>query len=218
LKLELQQLELGPGDMITITDQPHGTGNIIKTINAVSNNKAVEVESHTGLLSLIYHMEPSMEGRGFNATYRIKDYCLPWEELCGGSMGGCYTAKQRCDGHWDCPETGLDEEACWGCPAGHFLCGMGGIHQTGRTVCFSIHDRCNYQLNCADGTDERECTICQPGTFHCDSDRFVYVCLTRPLRGIHSSLKADNASLTSNYGGDAGGWFVGGRAMRRARR
>ncbi|XP_018932772.2 low-density lipoprotein receptor-related protein 10 isoform X1 [Cyprinus carpio] len=174
LKLELQQLELGPGDMITITDQPHGTGNIIKTINAVSNNKAVEVESHTGLLSLIYRMEPSMEGRGFNATYRIKDYCLPWEELCGGSMGGCYTAKQRCDGHWDCPETGLDEEACWGCPAGHFLCGMGGIHQTGRTVCFSIHDRCNYQLNCADGTDERECTICQPGTFHCDSDRCVF--------------------------------------------
>ncbi|XP_073693317.1 low-density lipoprotein receptor-related protein 10 [Garra rufa] len=174
LKLELQQLELGPRDMITITDLPHGTGNIIKTINAVSNNKAVEVESHTGFLSLIYHMEPSVEGQGFNATYRIKDYCLPWEELCGGSMGGCYTAKQRCDGHWDCPETGLDEEGCWGCQAGHFLCGMGGSHQTGRPICFSIHERCNYQLNCADGTDERECTICQPGTFHCDSDRCVF--------------------------------------------
>ncbi|XP_016410724.1 low-density lipoprotein receptor-related protein 10 [Sinocyclocheilus rhinocerous] len=224
LKLELQQLELGPRDMITITDQPHGTGNIIKTINAVSNNKAVEVESHTGLLSLIYHMEPSMEGRGFNATYRITDYCLPWEELCGGSMGGCYTAKQRCDGHWDCPETGLDEEACWGCPAGHFLCGMVGIHQTGRTVCFSIHDRCNYQLNCADGTDERECTICQPGTFHCDSvclragavmDRWTIFVLnfsllhvfistihffsvsqsaSLSLRGILQLLRQDNAS------------------------
>uniref|UniRef100_A0A8C2KBS8 Low density lipoprotein receptor-related protein 10 n=1 Tax=Cyprinus carpio TaxID=7962 RepID=A0A8C2KBS8_CYPCA len=173
LKLELQQLELGPRDMITIKDQSHGTGNIIKTINSVSNNKAVEVESHTGLLSLIYHMEPSLEGRGFNATYRIKDYCFPWEELCGGSMGGCYTAKQRCDGHWDCPETGLDEEGCWGCQAGHFLCGKGGF-QTGQPICFSIHDRCNYQLNCADGTDERECTICQPGTFHCDSDRCVF--------------------------------------------
>ncbi|XP_051754868.1 low-density lipoprotein receptor-related protein 10 [Ctenopharyngodon idella] len=178
LKLELQQLELGPRDMITITDQPHGTGNIIKTINSVSNNKAVDVESHTGLLSLIYHMEPSFEGRGFNATYRITDYCLPWEELCGGSLGGCYTRKQRCDGHWDCPETGLDEEGCWGCEAGHFLCGMGGIkkagHQLDHPVCFSIHERCNYQLNCADGTDERECTICQPGTFHCDSDRCVF--------------------------------------------
>lgn len=145
----------------------------------MSNNKAVDVESHTGLLSLIYHMEPSFEGRGFNATYRITDYCLPWEELCGGSLGGCYTRKQRCDGHWDCPETGLDEEGCWGCEAGHFLCGMGGIkkagHQLDHPVCFSIHERCNYQLNCADGTDERECTICQPGTFHCDSDRFVCV-------------------------------------------
>ncbi|XP_052458320.1 low-density lipoprotein receptor-related protein 10 [Carassius gibelio] len=173
LKLELQQLELGPRDKIIIKDQSHGTGNIIKTISSVSNNKAVEVESHTGLLSLIYHMEPSLEGRGFNATYRIKDYCFPWEELCGGSMGGCYSTKQRCDGHWDCPETGLDEEGCWGCQAGHFLCGKGGI-QTGQPICFSIHERCNYQLNCADGTDERECTICQPGTFHCDSDRCVF--------------------------------------------
>ncbi|TRY57488.1 hypothetical protein DNTS_014234 [Danionella cerebrum] len=178
LRLQLQQLEIGSQDTITITDQPFGMGNIIKTINSVSNNKAIEVESRTGLLSLIYHMEPSLEGRGFNATYRITDYCLPWEELCGGSIGGCYTSKQRCDGHWDCPETGLDEEGCWGCPAGQFFCGMGGIlkpgHQLGHPVCYSIHERCNYQLSCPDGTDERECSICQPGTFHCDSDRCVF--------------------------------------------
>ncbi|XP_056317274.1 low-density lipoprotein receptor-related protein 10 [Danio aesculapii] len=178
LKLELQQLDLGGNDLITITDQPYGMGNIIKTITFVSNNKAVEVESRTGLLSLIYRREPLLAGRGFNATYRITDYCLPWEELCGGSLGGCYTANQRCDGHWDCPETGLDEEACWGCKAGSFLCAMGGIkkagHQTENPVCYSIHERCNYQLNCPDGTDERECTICQPGTFHCDSERCVF--------------------------------------------
>lgn len=145
----------------------------------MSNNKAVEVESHTGFLSLIYHTQPASEGRGFNATYRITDYCFPWEGLCGGSMGGCYTQKQRCDGHWDCPETGLDEEGCGGCPAGHFLCGVGGMQKAGhplsRPVCFSIHERCNYQLNCADGSDEKECTICQHGTFHCDSDRFVCI-------------------------------------------
>lgn len=34
LKLELQQLELGPGDKIIITDQPHGAGNIIKTVSS----------------------------------------------------------------------------------------------------------------------------------------------------------------------------------------
>ncbi|XP_052006580.1 low-density lipoprotein receptor-related protein 10-like [Xyrauchen texanus] len=178
LKLELQQLDLGPGDTIIITDQPHGSGNVIKTISYVSNNKAVEVESHTGLLTLIYHTITASDGQGFNATYRITDYCLPWEGLCGGSDGGCYTLKQRCDGHWDCPETGLDEEGCGGCPAGHFLCGIGGMqkagHQQGKPNCFSIHERCNYQLNCADGSDERECTFCQPGTFHCDSDRCVF--------------------------------------------
>nr|XP_055055534.1 low-density lipoprotein receptor-related protein 10 [Misgurnus anguillicaudatus]XP_055055543.1 low-density lipoprotein receptor-related protein 10 [Misgurnus anguillicaudatus]XP_055055551.1 low-density lipoprotein receptor-related protein 10 [Misgurnus anguillicaudatus]XP_055055560.1 low-density lipoprotein receptor-related protein 10 [Misgurnus anguillicaudatus] len=178
LKLELQQLYLDRNDTIIITDRPYGTGNIIKTINNMSNNKAVEVESHTGLLSLIYRTPSASKGWGFNATYRIKDYCFPWEGLCGGSMGGCYTQKQRCDGHWDCPETGLDEEACGGCPAGHFLCGAGNLqkagHQMIRSVCFSINERCNYQLNCADGSDERECTICQHGTFHCDSDRCVF--------------------------------------------
>ncbi|XP_072543597.1 low-density lipoprotein receptor-related protein 10 [Salminus brasiliensis] len=176
LKLELQQLELGSGDTLMITDQSNGTGNVIKIITYTSNYKAVEVESQTGLLSLTYHTPAGSEGRGFNATYRIADYCLPWEGLCKGSEGGCYTQKQRCDGHWDCAETGLDEEGCGGCPAGHFSCGavQRTGHVIGRPFCYSLTDRCNYQLNCADGSDERECTVCQPGTFHCDSDRCVF--------------------------------------------
>ncbi|XP_026867323.2 low-density lipoprotein receptor-related protein 10 [Electrophorus electricus] len=178
LKLGLQQLELGSGDSLIITDQPGGAGNIIKTITCTSNYKTVEVESQTGLLSLTYNMQARSEGQGFNATYRIADYCLPWEGPCKGSEGGCFTQKQRCDGHWDCAETGVDEVGCGGCPAGHFPCGPLAMqrvsHLTSRPVCFSIHERCNYQLNCADGSDERECTICQPGTFHCDSDRCVF--------------------------------------------
>ncbi|XP_076145173.1 low-density lipoprotein receptor-related protein 10 [Alosa pseudoharengus] len=178
LRLQLQMLELGPGDTINITDQGHGTGHIIKTITCASNFKLLEVESHTGVLSLIYHTVPASEGRGFNATYRIAGYCLPWEGVCGGSEGGCYTQKQRCDGHWDCAATGRDEEGCMGCPRGHFPCGgaPGMPHSSGhygRPVCFTLKDRCNYQLNCVDGSDERECTICQLGTFHCDTDRCV---------------------------------------------
>lgn len=34
LKLELQHLELGPGDKIIITDQPNGAGKIIKTVSS----------------------------------------------------------------------------------------------------------------------------------------------------------------------------------------
>lgn len=142
-----------------------------------SNGKAVEVESHTGLLSIAYRTQAGSQGRGFNATYRVADYCLPWESPCKGSEGGCYTAKQRCDGHWDCIETGLDEEACGGCPAKSFPCVTLSLqrpgHLAGRSACYSISERCNYQLYCADGSDERECRICQPGTFHCDSDRWV---------------------------------------------
>lgn len=176
LKLEFQQLDLGSRDELIITDQSKGTGNVIKIINNSSNYKAVEVESQTGLLSVIYHTRAGSKGWGFNATYRIADYCLPWEGLCKGSEGGCYTQKQRCDGHWDCAETGLDEEGCGGCPAGHFPClsDKRTSHVIGRPFCYSLNERCNYQLNCADGSDERECTVCQPGTFHCDSDRCVF--------------------------------------------
>lgn len=45
---------------------------------------------------------------------------------------------------------------------------------SGRPVCYPVTERCNYQLYCADGSDERDCTVCQPGTFHCDSDRSVF--------------------------------------------
>ncbi|XP_076849580.1 low-density lipoprotein receptor-related protein 10-like [Brachyhypopomus gauderio] len=177
LRLDLRMVELGSGDSLVITDQPGGAGNIIKTITCTSNYKAVQVESRTGLLSLTYNMQAGSEGRGFNATYRIADYCLPWEGPCKGSEGGCFTQLQRCDGHWDCAETGLDEVGCGGCPAGQFPCGPLVVQRAGvmsRPVCFSIQDRCNYQLNCADGSDERDCTVCQPGTFHCDSDRCVF--------------------------------------------
>ncbi|TSN12237.1 Low-density lipoprotein receptor-related protein 10 [Bagarius yarrelli] len=178
LKLELQQLALGSGDSIIITDQPAGRGTIITTVTYISNYKTVEVASPTGLLSVIYRVAEASEGRGFNATYRIADYCLPWEGLCKGSVGGCYTPKQRCDGHWDCVETGLDEDGCGGCSAGYFPCGTLALQRAGhlvaRPACYSIKERCNYQLNCADGSDERECKVCQPGTFHCDSDRCVF--------------------------------------------
>ncbi|XP_060730853.1 low-density lipoprotein receptor-related protein 10 [Tachysurus vachellii] len=177
LKLELQQLALGSGDSLIITDQPAGGGSVITTVTYIYNYKTVEVESPTGLLSVIYHVQEASEGRGFNATYRIADYCLPWEGLCKGSEGGCYTPKQRCDGHWDCAETGLDEDGCGGCSAGYFPCGTLPQSRAGhlsRPTCYSIKERCNYQLNCADGSDERECKVCQPGTFHCDSDRCVF--------------------------------------------
>ncbi|XP_012995790.2 low-density lipoprotein receptor-related protein 10 isoform X2 [Esox lucius] len=181
LNLDLQQVELGPGDTLTITSRQQGTGDLIRTITSSSNYKTIQVASRTGLLSLTYHTLPGSEGQGFNATYRVGGYCPPWEGRCGGAAGGCYTQEQRCDGHWDCTETGRDEAGCRGCPWDQYACGgvgqravLGGHNFIGRPVCFPAKERCNYQLYCADGSDERECTICQPGTFHCDSDRCVF--------------------------------------------
>ncbi|CDQ76057.1 unnamed protein product [Oncorhynchus mykiss] len=181
LKLDLRLLELGPGDTVTITDRQQGTGELLKTITNASNYKTIQVESRTGLLSLTYRTLPGSEGLGFNATYRVGGYCPPWEGKCGGAAGGCYTQEQKCDGHWDCPETGHDEAGCRGCPRDQFACGVSGQRALlaghsflGRPVCFPAKERCNYQLYCSDGSDERDCSICQPGTFHCDSDRCVF--------------------------------------------
>ncbi|XP_048826723.1 low-density lipoprotein receptor-related protein 10 [Brienomyrus brachyistius] len=179
LRLDLQLLELGSGDTLTVTDQPQGQGNIIKTIKYTSNYKPVQVVSRTGLISLIYRTQQDSEGRGFNATYRIMGYCLPWEGVCRGPAGGCYTPEQHCNGQWDCPESGSDEDGCGGCPPGFFVCGGAaaqrpGGHYISQPICYSPKERCNYQLYCADGSDERECTACQPGTFHCDTDRCVF--------------------------------------------
>ncbi|KAL4623604.1 low-density lipoprotein receptor-related protein 10 [Arapaima gigas] len=181
LRLDLQLLKLGPGDTITVTEHPQGQGNVIKTITDASNYKPVQVVSRTGLLSLTYRTLPGSEGRGFNATYRISGYCLPWEHVCHGPSAGCYTSEQRCDGRWDCPDSGSDEEGCGGCERGMFACGGataqrpgGAGRYVGRPVCYLPKERCNYQLYCADGSDERDCTVCQPGTFHCDTDRCVF--------------------------------------------
>lgn len=175
LRLDLRQLVLGSGDKLTVYNREQGKGDVIKIITSSSNYKLVQVESHTGLLSLAYEKISDSTGIGFNATFHVGSYCPPWEGRCGGAAGGCFTQEQRCDGKWDCPETGKDEEGCGGCSPNQFPCGQRGMGPgIRRPVCYPVTERCNYQLNCADGSDERDCTVCQPGTFHCDSDRCVF--------------------------------------------
>ncbi|CAN9509275.1 unnamed protein product [Ophioblennius macclurei] len=180
LRLDLQQLVLGSGDRLSIYNRERGKGEIIKVITSASNFKSVQVESHTGLMSLVYKRLAGSDGSGFNATFHVGSYCPPWEGRCGGASGGCFTQEQRCDGKWDCPETGRDEEGCRGCGQSQFACGVAGQRAVvsgrfpSRPVCYPVTERCNYQLYCADGSDERDCTVCQPGTFHCDSDRCVF--------------------------------------------
>ncbi|XP_017288694.1 low-density lipoprotein receptor-related protein 10 isoform X2 [Kryptolebias marmoratus] len=180
LRLDLQQLVLGPDDRLTIYNREEGKGDILRNITNASNFKTVKVESHTGLMSLVYEIQRLSYGTGFKATFHVGSYCPPGEGRCGGAAGGCFTQEQRCDGKWDCPETGKDEQGCRGCSQNQFACGLSGqrtvasSHFAGRPVCYPVTERCNYQLYCVDGSDEKDCSVCQPGTFHCDSDRCVF--------------------------------------------
>lgn len=175
LILKLVSVDLGYGDAIQIYDGLKGEKRrLLGMVNYLNNSKPVTVESSTGRLSLSYRQPSSQASRrGFNATYQVWGYCLPWETPCGEGQR-CFSPQERCDGVWQCAETGRDEEGCRGCQKGTFPCGAGegGGGQSGR--CFKASDRCNYQQYCSDETDERNCLSCQPGTFHCDTDRCVF--------------------------------------------
>ncbi|XP_043913977.1 low-density lipoprotein receptor-related protein 10 [Protopterus annectens] len=165
--LKFVGIDLGLSDVIDVydglTEDPERR---LRTLDSLNNNKLVTVESLTNKMLVVYRMQGDSKERGFNATYQVQGYCLPWESPCGGD-GGCFSEAQRCDGLWDC-SSGKDEEACNKCPKDHYPCG-------GNTnMCFMKSDRCNYQTYCTDSADEKNCWTCQPGHFHCDNDRCIF--------------------------------------------
>ncbi|XP_069758036.1 low-density lipoprotein receptor-related protein 3 [Narcine bancroftii] len=131
-----------------------------------NNRRPLMMESSGGQLTVSYHTEAGSVGRGFNATYQVKGYCLPQEHPCGNE-GGCYADSERCDGWWQCPD-GKDEEGCGRCQKDEYPCdGSSGM-------CYPLNGRCNNRKNCPSGSDEYNCFSCQPGNFHCDTKTCVF--------------------------------------------
>nr|XP_056719649.1 low-density lipoprotein receptor-related protein 10 [Euleptes europaea] len=150
---------------------PHSR--LLRNLDYTSNGKVVSVDSPSSRAWVLYQAVPGTIRLGFNATYHVRGYCVPWDFPCGGSDGegaSCYSTAERCDGIWDCAN-GADEDGCGGCPQGQFPCGGRGISGA---ACYGPADRCNYQTFCADAADERRCHTCQPGNFRCRDGRCIY--------------------------------------------
>ncbi|XP_053551044.1 low-density lipoprotein receptor-related protein 3 [Bombina bombina] len=160
-------LMLGYNDYVQVFDGiGENSDRLMQTLSYRNNRHTVNVESANGQLTLTYHAWSKSIGHGFNATYKVKGYCLPSEHPCG-SGDVCFSESQQCDGWWHCPN-GKDEENCSSCQSNNYPC------ESGSGLCYSLLDRCNNQKNCPDGSDEKNCFTCQPGNFHCGTNLCIF--------------------------------------------
>lgn len=171
------ELRLGYDDYVQVYEGLGERGDrLLQTLSYRSNHRPVSLEAAQGRLTVAYHARARSAGHGFNATYQVKGYCLPWEQPCGGGgegasgdagEQGCFSEPQRCDGWWHCA-SGRDEQGCPACPPDQYPC------EGGSGLCYTPADRCNNQKSCPDGADEKNCFSCQPGTFHCGTNLCIF--------------------------------------------
>ncbi|XP_035848862.1 low-density lipoprotein receptor-related protein 12 isoform X2 [Sander lucioperca] len=156
----------GYGDYVKVYDGlEENPRRLLRVLTAFDSRAPVAVVSSSGQLRVHFYADKINAARGFNVTYQVDGFCLPWEVPCGGNWG-CYTEQQRCDGYWHCPN-GRDELNCSACQEDEFPCSRNG-------ACYPRSDRCNYQNRCPNGSDEKNCFFCQPGNFHCKNNRCVF--------------------------------------------
>ncbi|KAI7798420.1 low-density lipoprotein receptor-related protein 12 [Triplophysa rosa] len=156
----------GYGDYVKVYDGlEENPRHLLRVLTAFDSRAPVAVVSSSGQLRIHFYADKINAARGFNVTYQVDGFCLPWEIPCGGNWG-CYTEQQRCDGYWHCPN-GRDELNCSNCQEDEFPCSRNG-------ACYPRSDRCNYQNRCPNGSDEKNCFFCQPGNFHCKNNRCVF--------------------------------------------
>lgn len=171
LRITTFNLEDEPAtDYVKIFDGPDTTYPLLRTLYGAHDSQSI-IESTSNWMKVIFYSNKYDEFRGFNITYQFKGVCLPEQLACLGETD-CFYPGGRCDGVWDCVQTGFDETGCDHCNKGDYSCGID------TDQCYHPSDRCNGIARCANKADESNCSsaMCsnQNGTFLCDNKRCIY--------------------------------------------
>ncbi|XP_061614258.1 suppressor of tumorigenicity 14 protein homolog isoform X2 [Phyllopteryx taeniolatus] len=194
--------------MVTLDIQPSSDGcekdwldvGGVKMCNQVSGSGRGRVYSSP--LSIHFHSDGALTRRGFDLRYRAfspEASCSPRQFGCGN--GGCIPLRKVCDGVRDC-EDGRDEAKCSPCRPGEVLCGNGqckaqsgqcGVcadsgedsgcrskcyHTCAKKVCVPKSSVCDGVVDCADRSDEVNCTRahlkgCPSSSYKCGNGKCV---------------------------------------------
>lgn len=78
----------GYGDYVKIYDgleeNPH---KLLRVLTAFDSHAPLTVVSSSGQIRVHFCADKVNAARGFNATYQVDGFCLPWEIPCGGNWG-----------------------------------------------------------------------------------------------------------------------------------
>lgn len=178
--LKFTSLHLYPGCLLYIYGGSDEYGQFYKEFSSEARApQTIDVIGESTFLKLTVPSSLLSQGSvgNFTVDYERQVECKSGYKACGYNESLCYYFEKRCDGVWDCPKSGGDEQGCSSsvsdkCEAHKFSC----MDKSG--YCYTSADKCDGKVTCINYRDELDCSpdVCSSskGLFLCKNRRCIY--------------------------------------------